>query len=229
MSQEAIWDHFQNEGIDSFSAVGPRTEYLLRQLSLGEVVLNIGVGSAALERLALAKGIDIWCLDPSERTIANVREALNLGEKAQAGYSQRLPFPDQKFDAVIMSEVLEHLEPEVLNGTLHEVWRVLRPGGRFIGTVPAREDLSQSIVVCPACEHKFHRWGHHSSFSEQVLTDTLAGLFSEVRVEDHFFILWDSASWTQRFKGIIKKLLSWRRIGTYGTSRNFAFSAVRRN
>lgn len=45
-----------------------------------------------------------------------------------------LPFPDAAFDAVILSEILEHVDREA--DALAEVRRVLKPGGLAILTVP---------------------------------------------------------------------------------------------
>ncbi|PJF22899.1 MAG: hypothetical protein CUN56_03680 [Phototrophicales bacterium] len=45
-----------------------------------------------------------------------------------------LPFPDNMFNAVILSEVLEHLDDDVAG--LREVYRVLKPGGVIAVTVP---------------------------------------------------------------------------------------------
>ncbi|MCC5995431.1 MAG: class I SAM-dependent methyltransferase [Oceanicaulis sp.] len=50
------------------------------------------------------------------------------------GDAARLPWPDASFDAVICSEVLEHL-PDV-DAALGEITRILKPGGRFALSVP---------------------------------------------------------------------------------------------
>jgi len=46
-----------------------------------------------------------------------------------------LPFDDSIFDVVTMLAVLEHLDH--VNAVVAEVYRVLRPGGIFCGTVPS--------------------------------------------------------------------------------------------
>lgn len=227
MNQDAIWDHFQIEGADAFSAAGPRLHFLNRQLSRGERVLNIGIGSGELERIAARKGVEIWSLDPSERAIRKLQDSLGMGDRAKAGYSQEMPFPDRQFDVVIMSEVLEHLDDDVLKKTLQEVHRVLRPGGRFIGTVPARENLALNEVVCPNCERKFHRWGHRSTFDEDRLRRLLDTRFRIERLEECFFNDWEEAPWSRRLSGLVKKFLSDRGHGPYGTARNFFFVATR--
>jgi SAM-dependent methyltransferase len=45
-----------------------------------------------------------------------------------------LPYPDNTFDAVILSEILEHIDEDVRG--LREVFRVLKPGGVVAITVP---------------------------------------------------------------------------------------------
>jgi SAM-dependent methyltransferase len=46
----------------------------------------------------------------------------------------RLPYPDNAFDGVILSEILEHIDRDV--DGLKEVYRVLKPGGVVAITVP---------------------------------------------------------------------------------------------
>lgn len=51
-----------------------------------------------------------------------------------AGDALNLPFPDRVFDAVICSEVLEHIPDH--HAALREIARVMKPGGRLAVSVP---------------------------------------------------------------------------------------------
>ncbi len=122
-----------------------------------------------------------------------------------------------------MTEVLEHIETETRAVTLSQVHRMLRPGGRLIGTVPARERLELAEVVCPYCKEHFHRWGHQSSFDVQSISLLLGEHFSIETIHERFFNEWDSVGWGHHLTGLVKKLLSWRGLGTYGVARNIYF------
>lgn len=224
-SQDGIWDYFQNEGLESFDGSGGRLGYIIKHIERGERILNIGIGSGYLEETALRKHIDVYSLDPSKRAIEGIQQRFNFGDKAKVGYSQNIPFENSMFDVVVMSEVLEHLPDDTLSLTLSEVYRVLRDGGRLIGTVPARENLSQQLVVCPCCGERFHRWGHEQSFDKEKLKILLSTHFNVECLKEKFFIAWATVGLSEKVKALIKKLLSYYGIGTYGTNRNIFFTA----
>jgi len=171
--QDRIWEHFQNHACASFDLSYSRLRYLAERCPTGSRVLNVGVGSGSLEQLLCERGVEVYSLDPNPRTIQRLRSEQHMGERAQQGYSQALPFADGFFDKVILTEVLEHLPDDVLCATLAEVRRVLRPEGVFTGTVPYRERLSDNVVLCPYCENRFHRWGHLQSFDTSTLGSVL--------------------------------------------------------
>lgn len=228
MDQTKIWDHFQNddEAGDVFINALPRYEFIAKQIALGMSVLNIGVGRGGLESFLLKKGAVVSCLDPSENTIDRLRKQYELGERAQVGFSQSMPFPDSQFDVVVMSEVLEHLDDEMLNSTLAEIRRVLKPDGYFIGTVPANENLVDNHTVCPHCGEAFHRWGHVQSFSPMRLREVLlANNFTVLQNGTRAFPDWRRSGWRNLVKSLIRYLMG--RAGSPISSPNIYFKARR--
>jgi len=228
MDQTKIWDYFQNNeavGDVVFNA-RPRYEFLAQQIAPGMRVLNIGVGRGGLEAILVKKGVLVSSLDPSENAIHGLRKQYALGDSAKVGFSQAIPFPDRQFEVVVMSEVLEHLADDVLNATLGEIRRVLSQGGRFIGTVPADENMLDNRVMCPHCGESFHRWGHLQRFSEERLITVLTDQFLGVKVSRHFFGEVRTLNWKGRLGWGFKKALM--NLGVKGGNETFSFSAINR-
>jgi len=115
-----------------------RVPILLDYLELrdGARVLDCGCGVGfhlwAMSRL---RRLDLVGLDPDADRL---REAERAGVPAELvqGDARRLPFPDASFDAVLLSEVLEHVADD--RGALAELRRVLRPGAPLAISVPNR-------------------------------------------------------------------------------------------
>jgi len=194
MKQDKIWEYFQNQESESFEGSRGRLRFLIKDIKAGQKVLNIGVGGAILEKMSYSKNIDVHSLDPNKTTIENLRKLLGH-EKAKVGYSQEIPFNDNCFDFVIMSEVLEHLSDQIILKTLEEVRRVLKQDGKFIGTVPYNENLNEQIVICPKCGEKFHRWGHIQSFDEFRMHQLLSSYFDNIKVFPKMFMSWNILNW----------------------------------
>ncbi len=191
MEQDKIWDYFQNEGANSFEGSYARLNFLIKQCGVNMKILNIGVGNGIFEKIALSNNIDIYTLDPNEKAIFNIQKKLGM-QKAKVGYSQDIPFEDDFFDMVIMSEVLEHLDDSILIATISEVNRILKQDGKFIGTVPYNENLSEQLVICPKCGEQFHRWGHIQSFGKENLAVLLKKNFSNISLKPKMFINWNT-------------------------------------
>lgn len=97
----------------------------------GRRVLDLGCRFGALTR-AYAEGNHVTGVDVDREALA---QAAKLGiETRWADVEEPLPFEDASFDVVVAGELVEHLrEPERL---VAEIRRVLRPGGRFVGSLP---------------------------------------------------------------------------------------------
>jgi SAM-dependent methyltransferase len=223
--QDRIWDYYQNEGRAGFAGTDARLLYLVRQLRPGTRVLNIGIGGGLFEEAALRRGLEVYSLDPSARAIESLQQRLGLGDRARVGYGQAMPFDAGMFDAVVASEVLEHLTDPVLAGTLTEIDRVLRSGGQLLGTVPADEDLQAQVVICPDCGSAFHRWGHVQSFSTERMRTLLSRTSDVQEVVVRHFVSWSTLNWKGRIEAAVRQLL-WS-FGVRGGNPNLLFRAIK--
>ena len=192
-TQDKIWDYWQTTGIKAFTSNAGRLNYVGKLVAnTGKhKVLTIGVGDLYLEKILLRDGIDLYVMDPSEASISSAHDTLHLdSSRAMVGYSQDMPFEADSFDVIVMSEVLEHLDDDVLARTIQELYRVLRKGGQFIGTVPFNEDLKE--IMCPHCSSVFHRVGHVRSFDQQSIRKTINAVFedSNIKVWVKFLPAW---------------------------------------
>lgn len=114
------------------------------QLEGGHRVLDLGCGDGRhLHALFYSEHLTAVGIDLSVKDLLKAREFFDqypvMGALDQRWYiaaadARHLPFPDASFDAIICSEVLEHiLEYEEV---VAEIDRILKPGGRLAISVP---------------------------------------------------------------------------------------------
>jgi SAM-dependent methyltransferase len=153
---------------------------LASRLSRGRRVLDLGCGTGyGTAQLALtaqtATGLDI-----SADAIAYARNsypASNL-RWLQSSCTQ-LPFRDGTIDLAVAFEVIEHLED--WPALLHEVRRILAPGGQFVVSTPNRTYYAETRRL--SGPNPFH--AHEFEFTE--FRDALTAVFPHVSLflEDH--------------------------------------------
>jgi SAM-dependent methyltransferase len=105
-------------------------------LQPGAQVLDAGCGSGRnmvdLAHLGTITGVEI-----SDAGVERAR-ARGVGEVIQCSVTS-LPVADGSFDLAVCLDVIEHIEDE--HGALTELYRVVRPGGGLLVTVPAYQWL----------------------------------------------------------------------------------------
>ncbi len=223
MEQNKIWDYYQTEEIGSFDGSYGRLNFLISKCK-NKKVLNIGIGGGIFEKLAVSNNINIYSLDPSKKSIKKIKEVIKK-DKAKVGFSQDIPFKDNFFDIIVMSEVLEHLEMKIIQQTLSEINRILKKNGKFIGTVPYDENLKEQLVVCPKCGEKFHRWGHVQSFDKNRLNKLLSTEFTQIYLKSKMFISWNILNWKGKISTTISYLFYL--IGIKKSGLNLYFEAYK--
>jgi len=121
-------------------------------------ILNVGCGMGWLERHVASGDRDLYItgVEPIEEDLATVRQLVSDPRvNIQVASGLALPFTDGTFDAVVASEVLEHLPVGTENIFLSELSRVIRPGGHVLLTTPAA--TFRSTITDPAWWLTKHR------------------------------------------------------------------------
>lgn len=115
----------------------PAYDELIAQAELNTAtdVLEIGCGTGNLTSRVerAAPTVHVTATDPDAKALARAhRKVGDSGRvRLQTAYAQRLPFADRTYDRVLSSMMLHHLDDDAKAAALHEVFRVLRPGGRL--------------------------------------------------------------------------------------------------
>lgn len=185
------------QGYDEKAAgyfAGVRQDFLELLPSDGKArILEIGCGAGETGAAAIAAGLcEEYCgveIAPQAAEIARTR----LSEVLEGNVEQlELPWPDQHFDAVLMSEVLEHLiDPW---SVVDRVAAKLKPGARVLASSP---NVAQMSVV------------------KDLLVDRWE--LTETGVMDRTHLRWfTQASYRQMFEGAGIKVTSVRPMAKPG-------------
>jgi len=100
-----------------------------RHLAGARRVLDVGCGEGQVARRAAARGADVVGIDPTAEQVVVARERAG-GPIYLRACAESVPCRADAFDAAVMCLVIEHLDP--FEPAIHEVARVLAPGGRFL-------------------------------------------------------------------------------------------------
>lgn len=131
-------------------------------------ILEVGCGTghnlSMLDRFGMVEAIEV---DPEARRMAEKR----LGRPVGSAPLPDLPgVADQSFDLIASFDVIEHIEDD--RAALAGIARCLKPGGRFVMTVPAHQWMWSAHDVV---NH------HHRRYSKKGLKTLFAG--SPLKIE----------------------------------------------
>jgi len=168
--------------------------YSLTRIGRGDVVLDLGCGAGRHSFEALRRGGYVVAADLDDGVLKDVRamaEAMVLeGEVPEAAAldvvavdALRLPFADGAFDAVIASEVLEHIHHD--EAAMREMRRVLKRNGRLLASVPRW--WPELICWALSRDYRSARGGHVRIYRSTQLVRRLrrAGFRVEARHHSH--------------------------------------------
>jgi 2-polyprenyl-3-methyl-5-hydroxy-6-metoxy-1,4-benzoquinol methylase len=128
-----------------------------------ELILDVGCGNGWAAKYFLGKGKKVVSMDISIKNPLKVlKENPVENHAAVVADAYHLPFRKNSFDAIIASEILEHVyDPKLF---LVKLIEALKPGGRLIITTPYNEKIE--YFLCVHCNKPTPKNAHLHSFND---------------------------------------------------------------
>ncbi|MBV6429336.1 MAG: Ubiquinone/menaquinone biosynthesis C-methyltransferase UbiE [Haliscomenobacter sp.] len=150
-------------------------------------MLDIGASSGVMVALAADMGWDAYGIEPS---LSGVELCKAKKMNVLQSKAEKLPFPDNYFDLVHSHHVFEHLNNPFEAAA--EVFRVLKPGGKFFIEVPNQFDnihffRYRMMGKVPVRKRGIRSIHHLYFFSKKNLQELLQNAgFNNVQVTDKY-------------------------------------------
>jgi cyclopropane fatty-acyl-phospholipid synthase-like methyltransferase len=158
------------------------------KLQPGQRILEIGCGTGNLTVLVktLHPTVDIVGLDPDPKALARARrkaDGQRVSVQLDPGFSDELHYPDESYDRILSAFMFHHLTRDEKKQSLHEIRRVLRPGGSLhLLDFGGIHDRSDGILA-----HLLHRSDDVRDNSRETILTLMrqAGLDEPAEVAHH--------------------------------------------
>jgi len=187
-------------------AVGERhTSFLSRGLPAGARILDVGCGRGVILGALAEQGFEVHGLEISAEAArgADPRAEIRIADDLKDA-----DYRSASFDQVIIWHVLEHLTDPA--GTLREVHRILKPGGRLIVAAPNFSSIQARC--CGAAWFHLDLPRHLYHFPLSALRRLLALSGFQVRSTHHFSLRQNPFGWIQ---SLLNRFESLPRNGLY--------------
>ena len=174
----AFWDYECQFQSKYFTAtVAPALVKFLRgYLPPGATILDFGCGVGILAEVLLDSGCRVAATDFSKESVEIVNNKLKDRSNFEgAVHHDDMKKLDRTYDAVTVTEVIEHLDDAALDTLVTNVSSFMSEGGLAMFTTPNDEDLPDAMVFCPGCRHVFHRRQHIRSWNSDSLSAYMKG------------------------------------------------------
>lgn len=110
-------------------------------------VIELGCGAGALAGAIAASGLQVLGVDMNQPKIDQARQRYPDVSFIQSDILD-LDLGGQRFDTVVLAEVLEHVPEEIGSRVLEKAWSLVSDGGRFVISVPNQDCVPHPNHLC---------------------------------------------------------------------------------
>jgi len=150
-------------------------------------VLEIGCGTGANLREIKKQGYHVSGLELDEKAVGYCRDL----EVLRADATKTLPYQNNSFDAVVILDVLEHLDSP--DAVVDEMWRVLKPKGLLVVMVPADPKL---------WSYWDEMLGHYRRYTKKTLRESFGDKWKELDLTYSFSWMYLPVKLFRKFKKV---------------------------
>ncbi len=129
-------------------------QILKGRFSVNTSILDAGCGGGRNLIYFLRNGYEVFGVDENPDAVDQVRLLANAlapnlsNDNFQVSAVEKMPFPDERFNAIISSAVLHFAENEQhFYRMLEEMWRVLKSGGLFFARLASAIGIEDKIQL----------------------------------------------------------------------------------
>jgi SAM-dependent methyltransferase len=117
-------------------------------------VLDLGCGLGRHTVYFAALGYEVIAYDITEEAVKRTKQLLEkeqLSAKVKQGQMTNIPESNESFDLVLAYNVIYHAYKKDVIQTISEIYRLLKPGGLFFGTIltknPEKPFYDSSVII----------------------------------------------------------------------------------
>jgi ubiquinone/menaquinone biosynthesis C-methylase UbiE len=141
-----MFDHFGFLAPFYEKFIKPKSPDILKgllELPVDGTLLDVGGGTGRVSGYLTSQVNRIIIADLSEKML--IQSLDKNGLEPVCNHAEKLPFPDDYFERVIMVDALHHVCDQ--KETARELWRVVKPAGKIIIEEPDIKDWGVKLVA----------------------------------------------------------------------------------
>ena len=171
-------DVYDREVVEFWNKFPPTTVQAFCDNLPGQQVLDLGSGSGRDALILRHHGLEVTCLDASEKMIEQTQR---LGFKSRKADFSDMQLPEQSFDGVWAYTSLIHVPPSEATQAIRDIVRTLRPNGVFLIGVIIGDDAGMvERKTMPGAKRYFKQ------YRPTEVTNMVSSLGFKLRYEEKY-------------------------------------------